>query len=324
MKTLFRSFALFFSLCIVGCAPPLPSKGKIIIGDNEMLTLEDSIFEASLGRAIGITSNNCTIFHLGKGLSATAGHCFDVGQKIEGRFPCIETTIRWGFTKSNNASFLESRCIEILEYQNNDLKDFALVRVDPFPDKAFSLAEGKRHEDYWVVGHPKGGFLHVSGPSKLTPKGAYQFSHVNDTQKGHSGSPILDIDLRVIGIHNGGSNEQNYGTFIEATSAIDLKNAKASSLPDGQISFGPMGHSQSVVLFNVPTSQAGLASLNLLVDIEDGYDVVKYVDGAGNLRSLTGKKNIRLHAVETPVVVVFESDYAGASKKIDITDIELY
>ena len=42
------------------------------------------------------------------------------------------------------------------------------------------------------------------------------FFHSSDTREGSSGSPIVNSDKKVIGIHNGAYNELNYGTFLSS------------------------------------------------------------------------------------------------------------
>ena len=55
-----------------------------------------------------------------------------------------------------------------------------------------------------------------SGVIRSLSNNKTNFFHSSDTREGSSGSPIVNSDKKVIGIHNGAYQEVNYGTFISS------------------------------------------------------------------------------------------------------------
>lgn len=321
------SFILLQVSSMTGCGKAPVSEKKVIIGDDDRLPVGDSPDGDRLGpliKAIGMTNYKCTAFHLGGGLVATAGHCFPSPKTKAKHQPCIETSISWENTPANPDP-MKSRCVEILAHEHTETEDFALLKVDPYPEEAFEINFSPDYEgDHWVAGHPEGRDLHISSSCELIPKGSHQISHFCDTQPGNSGSPILNQAREVIGIHNGGKDSLNYGTLMEAIPIQDASSQLEHDEPlPGGFAFGPMSHNQSELLFSFSTVQGDEVSLKIALDIEEGYDQVKYVDASGRIRSLSGKKTLSLEKLKTPVLFAFVSDYAGASVGIEVSDIRI-
>lgn len=303
---------------LLSCGKPLPSKSQAIIGESQLRPLEGHPHQhrfQSIVPAIGLSNYNCTTFHLGKGLVATAGHCFPT--KTAQHQPCLETTITWG-KHATEAHPLKSRCVEILQHIHNDQQDFVLLQVDPIPQRHITLQPSPDPlDDHWVVGHPQGKPLHLSSSCHLEVDSEFQVEHQCDTLPGNSGSPVINKDLEVVAIHNGGDELSNYATLLKGidTQAAFQQLERDMKFPRA-LSFGPMTHNQAEVLLKVTTAMAKDISFDIELDTEDGYDQLKYVDSNGMIKSLSGQQSVSLRKLPTPVIVVFYSDYAGISQSI--------
>jgi hypothetical protein len=337
--------AIFIKLAVsCGGAPHFAkelSKTSVVIGSNDLKRVEGDggnlplSLNSSLD-AIGKMTGNCTAFHLGKGIVATAGHCFADVAIAKDRFPCQTTRVQWG-ERQGLRPYLTSQCIEILAKKHTADSDFALFLVDPIPpamiqaDLDSALIEGL---DIAVLGHPDGDELHWSGACSLQHKGSTvqgkdQFSHQCDTLPGHSGSPVINLSNgKVIGVHDGGEGEWNYATALkhsELSSFIEILNGV---YPDSHWSekkretFGPFGHNEDVLLAALPTIAGKLVSFVLEFNIEQTYDKVRVSDANGYLREFTGSGVKPFENLRTPVTIAFKSDYAGPSEFIIIDDVQ--
>ena len=156
MKKLLLLFCLpfFFS-----CRPPEQEiSGLHAVFDGTSMKSIQEVYEylspqmrAALG-AIGHMNGQCTAFHLGGGIVASAAHCFT--KRLKPADPCVSTRIEWP-----NGS--ESQCIQLLDYDLADGKDMAYFQVDPAPDEALELdARVEENLDLVVIGYPhQKGFL---------------------------------------------------------------------------------------------------------------------------------------------------------------------
>ena len=102
--------------------------------------------------------------------------------------------------------------ITIIELNENDnIKEYLEIELNEnnmmmYNKKSIYLMHYPREEDISV----SYGIIKNIKLDKL-----YEFSHYCSTEKGSSGSPILDItNNKIIGIHKGSENKYNLGTFI--------------------------------------------------------------------------------------------------------------
>jgi V8-like Glu-specific endopeptidase len=321
------------------------SKPMIIVGSNDLTTVTNSADlperYAAAQKSIGLMTGKCTAFHLGNGIVATAGHCVSVDtprtDAPASAVPCQYVDIQWGKTATEKP-YLTSRCMEVLEHVENDKTDIAILRVDPVPPSKLEIAPGKAFvgSSLSLLGYANGTDLKYSqGCGMYTPhedtvtKG--QFTHQCDSEPGHSGSPILDSNsMQVVGVHDGGDREWNYGTFLSYEkikmlqqqanpSALDIAAQEGLAL-----NFGPFENNQNKLLATIPSTQASAVSLAFDLDIEQDYDVLRIVDGLGNVRQITGSLHEEFKSLKTPVSIAYVSDYAGPSKSIsvEITAVE--
>jgi hypothetical protein len=180
--------------------------------------------------AFGLSSNNCTVTHVGAGLVVTAGHCFDAPDHRIDDMPCSDTTVAWG-VRADKPSYLTSSCVSVLAAEHSDDRDYAIFRVTPIPPVNVTADLTERPEagrTITVFGHPSLRPLEWSQECTVQPSssghfGADQFAHQCDTEPGSSGSSILDDEqLTVVGIHDGGVFPWNYATYLAATPLAEL------------------------------------------------------------------------------------------------------
>ncbi len=222
-----------------------------IIGDNNFVAVAEdgSNIPAKykgLLDAFGLGSMTCTMTHLGDGLVLTAGHCVDAPPVKNEIVPCGDVAIRWGFRGSRSEQSLpESRCERIL-VAKDDTKtgvDFALLLVDNPPSAKVPVTlatTAKVGTKITIFGHPKGRPLEWSKTCTIQPGTSFFsgdggldadaangpstefFAHQCDTEPGNSGSTVLDDKtLAVVGIHDGGYPNWNYGTYVTRTAIAD-------------------------------------------------------------------------------------------------------
>lgn len=340
------SLPLLFKLVGCGSAPKggETSSPKVIIGEKRMVSVNstgDNIparyDRSQLLNAIGLMTGNCTAFHLGNGVVATAGHCVQgatAQQTPQDGSPCQNLSIEWGKIEGAQSAGV-SRCVQVLDRKLDDKQDYALIQVDPAPAASISIAQSQSFttSPLTIFGYPKGNPLAWSETCKLTaPEKEEQVGsrilHQCDTEPGNSGSPIIDdTSLGVVAIHDGGQGEWNYGTLLSSTPAQELVDSitsrpLAGAQGEGSLAFGPFENNVSKVLASMPSENGKSVSFTLDLDVEDGMDKVKVSDGNGRVKEYSGKKAIELKNMATPVTVAFYSDYAGESQKVSVDNIQ--
>ena len=68
---------------------------------------------------------------------------------------------------------------------------------------------------YYIIQYPDGELSVSYGIiSNISEDNKYQFQHKCSTKRGSSGSPILNLKNRVVGLHTGGTKKFNLGTFL--------------------------------------------------------------------------------------------------------------
>ena len=208
-----------------------PEEINKVIGDNDLtpvLKNGDNIPEKyrHLLNAFGkISLMGCTATHIGKGLVLTAGHCLEAPEKESSKGDCSSITVQWGL-REGASPYLISSCVEVLAYEENDDRDYAIFSVDKVPAAVVEVDFRGRESmgtTITLFGHPKQRPLEWSKTCEMKPAaeggwGASEFSHQCDTEQGNSGATVLDdASLKIVGIHGGGILPWNYGTFVTET-----------------------------------------------------------------------------------------------------------
>lgn len=323
----------------ISCGPggskiPLGSHTQVIIGTNDQAAVRQGTVTWPLRFAIGKMDNQCTAFHLGDGLVATAGHCL---AKLATQSPhrsCPERSITWGLTEPGAATTTlpQSRCLEVVATKHDQDHDYAFMIVDPPPPQKLNFNPQQAWApqataEFYVVGYPANHSLKESGPCHLSVSEhrGEDITHDCDTLPGNSGSPIIAAASGdVIGIHNGGYDETNYGTLLQQTPLPELLNRdpignfRSNHTTKARIAAGPFGHNQKTLLVTFLAADAPAVSFDITTDIESGFDFVRVTDGTGNRQTLTGSDHRSFGDLKTPVTVDFVSDYGGASQAVAI------
>ncbi|MFO0676480.1 MAG: trypsin-like peptidase domain-containing protein [Polyangiaceae bacterium] len=212
-----------------------------IIGTNDLTVVRNDGANLpakyrDLVDAFGLISMGCTATHIGNGIVLTAGHCFNAPSTRRNNVACSES-IQWGL-RVDKAAYMTSRCQTILAYETNDDRDYAILRVSPAPTPKIDVDLSGRpatNTTLTIFGHPQARPLEWSQTCPLKPGstgnwGADQFSHQCDTEPGNSGSTVLaDDTLRIVGIHDGGLDPWNYGTYLVDTPIAEFVGGTAGT-----------------------------------------------------------------------------------------------
>ncbi len=308
-----------------------------IIDQNTMVVIDHSTPLNERAKkdlpAIGKMTGGCTAFHLGHGIVATAGHCFEKPKKSLAETSCHSTDIIWGQTLDTQTAE-RSRCLQILDYRFDDQADYALLQVDPAPSAAVEIKGDPREfslsAQAMVIGYPKDKTLSWSGPCQASwasqsQTGSQFFQHRCDTLPGNSGSPVMDAQTsQVMGIHNGDAdNQENYASFLPASSELIELGQKldAPAATPKQLKYGPFGDQLNQDLVHFTKKQASFVSFDLSYDLEDGYDKLLVIDGLGRSHELTGAAQTHYEHIPTPLSLVVVTDYSGSSKAVALSSI---
>ena len=172
-------------------------------------------------RANGARTPLCTFTHIGNGLAITAGHCLGAEEGPVTDAPCDHLLIDWNYTQGENPQ--RSKCKRIISaVTNDDLGvDFGLVSLDNPPEASIPLSHNipEPNAKITLFGFPLGRTLVWSGTCLLQDTlGIFSQNYVGhqcDTEGGNSGSALIDdTDLSIIGVHDGGVPELNYGSLL--------------------------------------------------------------------------------------------------------------
>ena len=108
--------------------------------------------------------------------------------------------------------------ITIIEIKEEDnIKNYLELDNIIINDILNNKNQNKEYEDktIYIIQYPKGELSVSYGIlSKITLDKSYNFNHKCGTEKGSSGSPILTLNNKIIGIHKKSSNNCNKGTFL--------------------------------------------------------------------------------------------------------------
>ena len=141
----------------------------------------------------------------------------------------IEISLFSGKIKNEKVSKikLDKKTRFIMTYQNLDVTIIEILPQDNILEDKFLLPDFNYingtndfiNKQIYIGGYPsvnihKNEKHFSSGIIKSVFKNNLNFLHSSDTREGSSGSPIINSDKKVIGIHNGAYDDLNYGTFI--------------------------------------------------------------------------------------------------------------
>lgn len=217
---------------LAGCGPSIAvdvaeARSAVVIGEDDLVSVDEDggnvpeRYRALLD-AIGLLAPlDCTASHIGGGLVLTAGHCL-------AGVDCSELLVRWALRGSRAGS--TSRCVEVLAAAHDGGADYAVLRVSPIPGAAIPIAPCSAPAPGTAVtifSHPEQKPLAWSNTCMIEPgaaagRGGIEFAHACDTRIGSSGAPVIDdTTLRVVGIHDGGFESWNYGTFVSPIPYFD-------------------------------------------------------------------------------------------------------
>lgn len=209
--TLWTCMFMLLSACGVS-EDSTTSTPKVIIGSNDLqyYTADDEISN-SIGRLAG----GCTVSHIGNGYVITAGHCVSANTCDSARY-----NVEWAYTYNKQTTSLVSSCKQVVARENNNLRDYAILRYEPVPPTALKVNltdRPRRGEKVTIFSHPNGiplawsGFCDHQGDFS-----GQRFSYQCDTQGGSSGAPVLNENLELVGVHNLGAAyaQLNAGTYL--------------------------------------------------------------------------------------------------------------
>ncbi len=160
------------------------------------------------------TMGSCTGFLVGDDILVTAGHCIN-----ESTCPDVAVVFDYGLSSAEDLRLDQSlitfpkkdvyTCKQLLghgyDQENNCTTDWAVVQLDravegrePLP---MSQETPERGVNLFAVGHPSGLPTKIAGNAVVRRHGALTFGYELDLFGGNSGSPVLDNQGVVRGIH---------------------------------------------------------------------------------------------------------------------------
>ncbi|SMF08261.1 trypsin-like serine peptidase [Pseudobacteriovorax antillogorgiicola] len=301
-------------LFVISCGQDNTSQLNAELGTGQLRPWQDH--DLPISGAIGTLDGQCTVFHIGSGLVATAAHC--LAPQAKAGDPCLPHQVAW-----HDGSI--SQCVQVMALEFENQRDIAVFEVDPAPQDYFEIAEtdhflaDTESSDVVIYGFPKGEELHVSENCHRTVESTNSFTHTCSTLPGHSGSPVLRAsDHKVVGVHNGNRSQRyNYGSllplaFADQSQWLAFKNQRRESK-----TWGPFGNNMSRLLYHIPSNELDTARFSINFRVEDGYDFVKVQDGNLIQYTLTGQGS-KTYELVTPILITFESDYAGKSDSVTL------
>jgi V8-like Glu-specific endopeptidase len=182
---------------------------------------------------IGPADATCTGFLVGPSLIMTAGHCLvfsnsfaDTAQNGAGQ--CADIDVEFDYLSAANPdSITDAPCRAVKG--SSDTLDYATLVIDPAPA---AIGGAPRHvlserptgegtpTDIEILHHPAGLELQVEHCQNRGNDGSDGILHDCFTLRGSSGAPVLDKDMRWVGIHLWGPYPDSW-TFEQQ--AADIK-----------------------------------------------------------------------------------------------------
>jgi V8-like Glu-specific endopeptidase len=169
----------------------------------------------------GGKASSCTGFLISDDLLLTNEHC------VNSQIICNQTVVLFGYQRKDDGTFLHGAQYACSEYRASQYdRDFSLLRLKDRPGsdarwQALRLCdrEVSTGEPLFIVQHPSGRpkeFVKDCHVAKTPADGRknvvelVDFSHDCDTERGSSGSPVLDAHRDVVGLHHLGKTTGEY------------------------------------------------------------------------------------------------------------------
>jgi V8-like Glu-specific endopeptidase len=206
-----------------------------IIGRSELQDIADyarDLAVSTLSRPIAKLSFvkngrqfTCSGFMYGKNLLMTNEHCVNSTQLCRSTVAIFHYQLENGQMDSGD----QYRCTEFIA-ANRDL-DYALLKLEGSPGEQWGTLplshDGvKANEPLMIIQHPGGrpkmiSLINCTSKEPIADgiKSASDFTHECDTEHGSSGSPVLTLNGRVIGLHHFGVAE---GQFWNQNRAVRM------------------------------------------------------------------------------------------------------
>jgi len=178
--------------------------------DNDPALIAAARAVAKIGFMTEKGPASCTGFLVSASLLVTNNHCINSTQR------CDTAIVIFGYEQARDGTISAAEQADCLQFISVDANKFdvAVLRVSGAPGQRWgTLTFSTRaigQEQVLVVEHPGGEPKSVSkkdcvvktpAPIQAGRAGA-EFGHLCDVMDGSSGSPILDHDYRVVGVHH--------------------------------------------------------------------------------------------------------------------------
>lgn len=201
----------------------------------------------------------CTGFLIAHDLVMTNYHCVTDSNKFvrtknrlgQGKVLCDDITLHFDYFRASDLyptskKTVSAKCEQILAWSQyrvsslteRPLLDFAIMQVDPLRihaagrRKPLKIAEGRlgNNQKQFILGHPQNWPLTLSGPCVAKKSrdarnmGQNWYQYGCSTFPGNSGSPLLNSEYSVVGLHYG-TNDKRESAFIDFEPGKPLYNA---------------------------------------------------------------------------------------------------
>jgi len=215
-----------------------------IVGRNDLEPIDTYAMDPDISRRAravgklvfeqGGVPKSCTAFLVSETTALTNEHCIDSVQT------CRTAVAIFGYHKPTDTGD-QYGCTGLVVAPDRNL-DFALIRLEGRPgaaDKWGALEVRGRAltpgEAVYIIQHPAGEPKQISRKECTVARAVVKgrgadltdFSHTCDTKNGSSGSPVLDANHHVVGLHHLGFSAGDWATVNRAVQIGRIPNISA-------------------------------------------------------------------------------------------------